>query len=805
MVRLTLQHAEFKLSPLNAVLITASVLVQATVNAATTTLVGTTASRSAVHATLPKKSGVQEQSPNILIIMLDDAGYAQSDTVGGEIHTPTFSRIANSGIEYNTFHTTPISSATRASLLTGRNHHRVGNGTVTEMADEGLDGYTGVIPSSAATIPQLLKSKGYASAAFGKWHNTPAFETGPQGPFNHWPTSYGFDHFYGFLGGESDQYRPRLFNDTKPIEPPRDPKYHLTEDLAQKAIQWIDQQHAEAPNKPFFVYWAPGGVHAPHQVFPEWSHKYQGKFDTGWDAYRQRVFERQKAIGWIPSNTVNTPRPDDLPAWSSLSPDEKTFQARLMEVFAGYLEHTDTQAGKVVDELERLGLRKNTLIFYVFSDNGASAEGAHGTIGDVAVTNGVEKTTQQAMQALNDMYGGLDALGGPKVAEHYHGAWAWAGESPFIGSKLVAGYFGGTRVPLAISWPARIEPNKDIRTQFHHVNDIASTIYDVVGLEPPASFNGIKQLPMDGTSMAYTFKDAKAPGRKHQQYFELMGSRGEYSDNWSATVFGPRKPWDANQAALVSLPGKIAFVLNWQWLGDTLGWMKWRPENDQWSLYDLNADFSQSNDVAAQHADKLAELRKEFEIDAEANHVNPIGASFNRAFHPRPVTQTEVHYGPHDVRIPEQAVLNIKSHNNTVSVEADFPEKANGVLFSLGSTSGGIALFMKDGYLVYEYNFYGFDRTIIRSAQPVSAGHATVAVDMKMGWGVFTKPANITLRVNGNEVASGKVPATAARYFTYTGTLDIGTDLGTPVSLQYYDQAPFAFNGKIKDVTLRYP
>jgi arylsulfatase len=742
--------------------------------------------------------------PNILVIMLDDAGYAQADTFGGEIHTPTMTRIADSGIAYNSFHTTAVCSATRASLLTGRNHHGVGNGTVTGMADESLDGYTGIIPPSAATIPQLLKQKGYASAAFGKWHNTPVVESGPKGPFTRWPTGYGFDYFYGFVGGESDQYRPRLFDGTKPIEPPRNATYHLTEDIADKAVQWLDRQHATAPEKPFFMYWTPGGVHAPHQVFPQWSNKYKGKFDSGWDAYRQRAFARQKAMGWIPADTVNAPRPEGMPAWDGLSNEEKIFQARLMEVYAGFLEHTDTQAGKIVDALERLGLRKNTLIFYVFSDNGASSEGSNGTINDMAVTNGITKTSQQSMQVLNDTYGGLDALGGPKVAEHYAAPWAWAGESPFVGTKLIAGYFGGTRTPLAVSWPASIAPNKQVRSQFHHVNDIASTIYEVVGITPPTTFGNVKQEPFDGVSMAYTFKNASAPGQKQQQYFELMGSRAEYADGWVASVFGPRKPWVANQAELLSWSGKLAYVLKSPWIGQTFGWLKWKPEDDRWSLYDLKSDFSQSNDVAAQYPAKLAELRKKFEADAQANHVNPIGGSFNRALMPRPVTQTEWRYDANDSRLPEQSLPNIKSHDNIVTVEADFPAKANGVLFSLGSISGGIALFVKDGYLMYEYNFYGFDRTIVQSPQPLPAGRASVSVELKMGLGILSVPANITMAINGQEVASGKVPVAATRYFTATGTLDIGADLGTGVSLQYYDQVPFAFNGKIKEVVVRY-
>ena len=794
-----------RLTPWNALLIATSLIGTAPVMAGSTTQPGASGlAKRAVPQTAATKNDTA-QTPNILVILLDDAGFAHSDVFGGEIHTPTLARIANTGITYNTFHTTAISSATRSALLTGRNNHRVGNGTTTEMSEGTLDGYTGVIPFSAATIPQLLKQKGYASAAFGKWHNTPVEEAGPKGPFIHWPTSYGFDHFYGFLAAETDQYHPRLFSDTTAIEPPRDPKYHLSEDLAQKAIQWIDQQHASAPKKPFFVYWAPGGVHAPHQVFPEWSAKYKGKFDSGWDAYRQRAFERQKAIGWIPENTINTPRPAELPSWDSLPADERAFHAREMEVFAGYLEHTDTQAGKVVDELERLGLRKNTLIFYVFSDNGASGEGGPNSgINDIAPTNGVEKTTKQSIQALKDMYGGMDALGGPKVAEHYSGAWAWAGETPFIGSKLVAGYFGGTRVPLAISWPEKIAPSKEIRHQFHHVSDIATTIYDVVGIQAPQTYNGIKQLPMDGVSMAYTFNDAEAPGRKHQQYFELMGSRAEYSDGWISTVFGPKKPWVINQADLLSWSGKAAFVFHAPWIGKTFGFLKWKPESDAWSLYDLGQDFSESTDIAAQHPDKLAELRQKFEADAVENHVNPVGASFNRALIPKPLTQTEWHFGPHDTRLSEMSVPNIKSRDNVVTVDAQFPEHANGVLFTLGNTSGGLTLFARDGYLVYEYNFYGYERTVMRSPQPIPAGHASVSVAMKMGWGILNVPAKVSMAVNGNEVASAKVPETAPRYFTHSGTLDIGTSPGSPVSLQYYDQAPFTFNGQIKDVTVQY-
>ncbi|MDP3846465.1 MAG: arylsulfatase [Pseudomonas sp.] len=742
-------------------------------------------------------------APNILIIMLDDAGFAQADTVGGEIHTPTLSRISQSGIKYNAFHATAISSATRAALLTGRNHHRVGNGTVTEAATDDA-GYTGIIPPTAATLPQVLHEHNYSSAAFGKWHNTPAHEVVAKGPFNHWPTSYGFDHFYGFMGGESDQYSPLLVNDTTLIESPHDPKYHFTEDIAQKAIEWIDQHQATQPDKPFFVYWTPGAVHAPHQVFQEWTDKYKGKFDSGWDAYRQRAFERQKALGWIPADTKLSPRPAELPAWDSLSAEEQKFQARLMEVYAGFLEHTDTQAGKIVDELERLGVRDNTLIFYVLSDNGASAEGMQGSISSLVGLNGIQTTPQQQMAAL-DKIGGLAALGGPKVEPHYNAAWAWAGMSPFVGTKLVAGYFGGTRTPLAVSWPNQIKPDATVRGQFHHVNDIAPTIYDILGITPPAELNGQPQLPIDGISLAYSFDNAAAENRKKQQYFEVMGSRAEYADGWVAAVLGPRKPWVADQTGLVSFAGKLAIVLNQNLIGDYFGWLKWKPEDDQWALYDLNNDFGQAEDVAAAHPEKLAELKDKFAQDAKANHVYPIGVSFDMLVRPRHYDdQAQWHLPGSASRIPEFAAPNIKSHNNRVSVDAELPANANGVLFALGGIGGGLSLYLQDGRLTYEYNGFGLVRTKLQASEPLPAGRAQIAVELNMSSRFRGAAADVSLSVNGVQVAENTVPFTAPIAFSATETLDVGLDRGAPVSLDYFDQAPFAFNGVINDVHIQY-
>jgi arylsulfatase len=754
----------------------------------------------------PAQKSAAPSDPNILIIMLDDAGYAQADTVGGEIHTPTLTRIADTGVRYNAFHTTAISSATRAALLTGRNHHHVGNGTVTEAASADYPGYNGVIPASTATIPQVLRTHGYNTVAIGKWHNTPTEEIKPDGPFTHWPTGYGFEHFYGFLGGETDQYSPTLYDDTHAVEPPRDPRYHLTEDLASKAIAWIDQHQAKSSGKPFFMYWAPGAVHAPHQVFKAWSDKYKGKFDAGWDAYRARVFERQKAIGWIPADTANTPRPADMQAWSSLTPEEKQFHAREMEVFAGFLEHTDAQAGKIVDELERLGLRENTLIFYVFSDNGASSEGMQGGINDLVGLNGVTTTTQQHMEALKRDYGGLPALGGPKIEGHYSAAWAWASETPFVGTKLVAGYFGGTRAPMAISWPKRIAADKTVRGQFHHVNDIAPTIYDLLGFAPPNMVNGVKQEKMDGVSLAYTFNEARAAGRKTHQYFEIMGSRAEYVDGWIASVMGPRKPWQADQSFLLSLPAKLSVLTQQRWFGDTFGWLSWQPEKDEWALYDLRKDFSQARDQAAANPAKLAELKRRFDQEAEENHVNPLGVSFNimidGAMNRKKDVQTEWHFNADSPRLQELGAPNVRARSHTVTIDADVPANANGVLYSVGDVGAGVSLHVMNGVLTYEYNAFSLNRTKIRA--PLPAGHHIVEVRFDKTSAKRAGPAKVALFIDGKEAAQGEVPMTAPLLFSATGSFNVGQSRGAPVSLDYFDRAPFAFTGKIRDVHIRY-
>ncbi|MGH8585084.1 MAG: arylsulfatase, partial [Gammaproteobacteria bacterium] len=469
---------------------------------------------STVVATLDSGSHI-----NVVIIMLDDVGFGQAGTFGGPISTPTLTRIAESGISYNAFHTTALCSPTRAALLTGRNHHRVGNGVITEMAAD-WDGYIGTIPRTSATVARVLGEHGYDTAAFGKWHNTPAIETSPMGPFTHWPTGVGigFNYFYGFLAGETSQWEPRLVENLNLIEPPHDETYHLSEDLAAKAVSWLRQHRSYAPDRPFFLYFAPGAAHGPHHIFKEWADKYRGRFDGGWDRMREEVFARQKAMGWIPADAKLTPRPDFIPAWDKIPENQRKFQTRLMEVFAGFVEHADVEAGRIVDEIERQGLRENTIIFYLFGDNGAATAGQNGSISELIFQNKIKSTVEQHMQVLKEL-GGLDVLGSAKTDNIYHAGWGWAGNTPFQFMKQVASHLGGTRNPMAISWPAKIKPDKTPRAQFTHVNDIVPTIYEAIGITPPKTVDGFEQDSPDGVSFAYTFDAPPGAAAKEHAVF----------------------------------------------------------------------------------------------------------------------------------------------------------------------------------------------------------------------------------------------------------------------------------------------
>ncbi len=726
-------------------------------------------------------SRLPKDAPNILIILMDDVGFGLADTYGGPVHTPTLSRIANAGISYNAFHTTSICSPTRAALLTGRNHQRVGSGTIAERAVD-WDGYTGVIPRTSAALPKVLGAYGYKTAAFGKWHNTPATETTAMGPFTLWPTGegIGFDYFYGFLAGETSQWEPRLFENLNAVEPPHDPKYHLSEDLADKAIVWMREHRAYAPDQPFLMYWAPGAGHGPHHIFKEWADKYKGQFDDGWDALRVRTFKRQKELGWIPADTKLTPRADSMAAWDSIPESQRPFQRRLMEVFAGFVEHADVQAGRVIDELDRLGIRDNTLVIYIWGDNGSSAEGQNGSISELLAQNQIPNTVEQQIEVMNQL-GGLDALGGPKMDNMYHAGWAWAGDTPLRYTKLIASHFGGTRNPLAISWPAHIKPDKTPRAQFHHVNDIVPTIYEILGITPPRVVDGFAQDPIDGVSMLYSFADAGAKGQKHVQYFDNNGSRGIYQDGWYACTFGPLTPW------LTVSPGLAT----------------WDSSKDVWELYDLTKDFSQANDLAAKEPKRLEAMKAAFLDEAKSNKAFPIGAGIWLRMHPEDRVKTPYSSWQFDAtttRMPEFTAPGLGRESNHVTVDATLGENASGVLYALGGASGGLSLYVDKGELVYEYNMMVIERYDARSKNRLAAGKHRIEVDTTIA--KPGAPAVVILSVDGNEVARADVKRTVPAAFTASETLDVGVDLGSPVSLAYAERRPFVFDGAIDGVNV---
>jgi arylsulfatase len=735
----------------------------------------------------PEKRRLPANVPNILIVLIDDAGPGLPDTYGGEAHTPTLTRIAKTGISYNRFHTTAMCSPTRAALLTGRNHHRVGAGVITKLGND-WDGYTGMWPATSASLARVLGCYGYATSAFGKWHNTPDDQVSQVGPFDRWPTGrlVGFDYFYGFLAGESSQYEPLLVENFTHL-PSRsyDGKYHLTEDLADRAVNWLRRQRAQAPDQPFFMYWAPGGVHGPHQVANQWADKYKGKFDDGWDKYRDRVYARQKELGYLPADAKLTARPDSMPGWDEIPDSEKPFQRRLMEVFAGYCEHTDSQVGRVIDELEALGVRDNTLVFYIWGDNGSSAEGQGGTVSEFLAQSGTPSKISDHLRVVEE-FGGLEALGGPEFESMYHAGWAWAGSTPYKSTKLVAAHFGGTRNPLAVSWPKAIKPDAKIRSQFHHVNDVVPTIYDILSLKQPTIVDGVSQDPMDGLSMRYTFDSAEAAGQKHSQYFEIMGSRAYYRDGWIASAFGPRVPWK---------PGIDPKVFSWN------------PDKEPWELYNLESDFTQAVDLATEQPDKLKEMVSEFLVEARDNKVFPVGGGLWTAIHPEFAKQnpaSEFFYNADVIEVPEATAPRLAQRSNLVTVEVDVDEKSSGVLYSVGCMSGGLAVWIDAGKLTYEYNLYHIERTRIQNSQPLPSGKVKLEVETTMQPGVRNGPADVVIRANGQVIGQGKVPRTTGYALSGNDSFDVGRDSYSPVSPLYEERAPFAFNGKINALTVRY-
>ena len=709
-------------------------------------------------------------APNVLLVLLDDVGFGQTSTFGGPANTPTLQRLADEGLRYNRFHTTALCSPTRAAMLSGRNHHSVHTGVITEMAT-GFPGYDGTWPREAASVAEILRANQYSTAAFGKWHNTPDHELSAAGPFDRWPTGKGFDYWYGFQGGEASQWHTPLFENTAPIEPPHDdPDWHFSEAIAAKAISWISQQKAGAPDKPFFLYFAPGACHSPHHVAKEWSDKYKGKFNHGWDRQREITLEKQKKLGLVPKGTKLTPRPESIPSWESCSADEKRLYARMQEVFAGFLEHADAQVGKIVEAIEGMGLRDDTLIIYMVGDNGPSGEGSlTGTLNNM-------KTQLGLLDDVPYMLEHLDEIGGPLHETHYPVGWCWAGSSPFQWMKQVASHFGGTRNGLVMSWPKGIADRGGMRSQFHHCIDIAPTILDVAGIPEPRIVNGVPQKPIEGISMAYTFADKNAPGRRVTQYFEMLGNRALYHDGWVAGCLHGRLPW------LTS--GGASF------------------DDDTWELYNIEKDFSQADDLAAKEPAKLRELQDRFMAEAAKYNVLPLDDRFaQRAdpkLHPSHIRgKTSFVYAAGTIRLGERSSPNTKNVHHTLAAEVEIPKRgAEGVLVCCGGISGGFSLFLKDGKLHWEHNYYNEVHYRASSTQPIPPGHHVLSAEVKVDKeGQFGTGGNVTLRLGKKKIGQGRFDKQVAGYFTVNETFDVGCDTVSPVSDLY--ASPFPFTGKI--------
>ncbi|MCP5132001.1 MAG: arylsulfatase [Pseudomonadales bacterium] len=692
-------------------------------------------------------------APNVVLIMLDDVGFGAAAPFGGPAATPTFDVLADEGLRYNRFHTTAICSPTRASLLTGRNPHVTGIGAVMNSADD-RPGYNGFQNRDTATIAEILREQGYSTAAFGKWHQTPPWETSQSGPFDRWPTGQGFEKFYGFQGGETDQFEPTLYDGTTPIMRPAGKHYHLTEDLADRAIAWMHSQKSVTPDKPFFLYFATGGIHAPIQVPAEWIEPYRGKFDGGWDVLREEIFERQKQLGIIPANTELTPRPDSMPAWDTLTPDQKTVAERLMESYAGFLAHTDAQVGRLVQALKDSGEFDNTLFIYILGDNGASAEGGlQGSINYAGTIQGVPEPIDYQLSRL-------DQIGGPQVYAHVNAAWAWATNAPFQWTKTVASHLGGTRTPMVITWPHHIEDAGGLRSQFGHVNDIVPTILEAAQIEMPTVVDGVRQAPLNGASLVYTFADANAPERHTTQYFEVFGNRAIYHDGWMASAFHGRLPWNVMSKPSASF------------------------DADRWELYDLRNDFSQAHDLAAKYPEKLAELKALFMEEAAANRVlpliNPPPSQRQRNLPDLGAGRTHVSYYAGTVGVPESAIPHTYNRSWSVEANVDTTDNPQGVIAALSGTAAGWSLYIDTRHRPV-FTYRAFDvKTANLVGPPLTAGSQVLQVDFDYAGEGRGKGGKLTLSVNGGAVATDTVPVTPLAFYSIDETFDLGIDRGSP-------------------------
>lgn len=714
-----------------------------------------------------------EKAPNVVVVLIDDMGFGIPGSFGGPANMPALQRLADNGLIYNRFHTTALCSPTRVALLTGRNHHVNNAGAVMELAT-GFPGNTGIRPNSVTPLAEMLRLNGYSTAAFGKYHETPPWEVSVSGPYDRWPTGSGFDKFYGFIGGETNQWAPAIYDGVTRVEHEKSEDYHFTVDMTNHAVNWMKAQQSLTPDKPFYVYFAPGATHAPHHVPKSYIEKYKGKFDQGWDKLREETFARQKQLGVIPSDAILTPRPAEIPSWDGLTPEQKKLFSRQMETYAGFAEHTDDQVSRLVTALEEMGELDNTLFIYIAGDNGSSAEGGpEGTYNEMMALNGIVGKASQMMNHIEDW-------GSANTFPHYAVGWAHAGNTPFQWTKQVASHFGGTRNGMVIHWPERIKAKKEIRSQFSHVTDIAPTVLEAAGLPFPKIVNGTEQTPFNGSSLVFSFDDGNAPERHTTQYFEIFGNRGIYHNGWVACT-RHSIPW-----LLTENP-----PLN----------------NDVWELYHVAEDFSQSNNLAASNPDKLKELQKVFEEEAIKNHVYPIDDRRSERFNPevagRPDlignrTQLTLFEGMEGIM--ENAFINIKGRDYSITADVDVNANTNGVIISQAGRFGGWSLYMKNGKVNHAYNFFGLEQTNI-SSQAIAPGRHTITYVFKVADKKPGAGGTCSLLVDGKKVAEGMIPKTQP--FSYSGDegVDIGTDNETNVTNDY-KEGDNRFTGKIHKVVV---
>jgi arylsulfatase len=721
-----------------------------------------------------------EGAPNVLIILLDDVGFGAASTFGGPCATPTADRLAEEGLRFNRFHTTALCAPTRAALLTGRNHHAVGMGGVTEVATS-APGYNSVRPKAAAPLAEVLRLNGYSTAQFGKCHEVPVWETSPLGPFDAWPTGGGgFEYFYGFIGGETNQYYPAIYEGTTPVEPEKTPDegYHFTEDMTDKAISWVRRQKALMPDKPFFLYFAPGATHAPHHVPQEWGDRYKGRFDEGWDALREQTLARQKELGVVPLETELTRRHDEIPAWDEMPDALKPVLARQMEIYAGYLEHTDHHVGRLVDALEVLELLDDTLVVYIVGDNGASAEATvRGSFNELILFNGVPQLETPEFMAAR-----IDKFGGPEAYNHYAVGWAHALDTPYQWTKQVASHWGGTRNGTIVHWPSGFAARGEVRSQFHHVTDVVPTVLEAAGLPAPESVNGIDQMPLDGTSMVYTFDDAGAAERHETQYFEVFCNRGIYHRGWTA-VTKHVTPWIVD----ARLP---AF------------------EDDVWELYDTSIDWSQAHDLASEMPEKLAELQQLWLGEAKKYNVLPLDDRRVERLNPDLAGRPKLVKGDSQLlfggmgRLTEGSVINVKNKSHAVTAEVVVPDAGGkGVIIAQGGAFGGWAVYLNDGIPTYCHNFIGLQRFKVEGEREIPPGTHQVRMELAYDGGGPGKGGTVTLYVDGEEVGEGRVEATVPFLFSMDETTDLGRDTASPVSDDYTPEES-VFSGKVNWVQI---